>query len=61
MQIRFNKIFNFLNENHKDLGKDILPFLPDTYGYYTDEYLLDIGTMENYVKAGKDVENGLFN
>ena len=21
-----NKIFNFLNENHKDLGKDILPF-----------------------------------
>lgn len=56
-----NKIFNFLNENHKDLGKDILPFLPDTYGYYTDEYLLDIGTMENYVKAGKDVENGLFN
>lgn len=56
-----NKIFNFFNENHKDLGKDILSFLPDTYGYYTDEYLLDIGTMENYVKAGKDVENGLFN
>lgn len=56
-----NKIFNFVNENHKDLGKDILPFLPNTYGYYTNEYLLDIGTMENYVKAGKDVENGLFN
>lgn len=55
------KLFNFLNETHKDFGKDVLPFLPNIYGYYTDEYLLDIGTIVNYVKAGEDVKNGLFN
>lgn len=55
------RIFNFISKEHRDLGREVLPFLPNSYGYYTEEYLIDIGTMENYLKARKDVENGLFN
>ena len=55
------RIFNFISEQHKDLGKEILPNLPDSYGYCSNDYLIDIGTMENYLKAREDVKNGLFN
>lgn len=35
-----------------DLGKDILPLLVNNmYGYEMKDYLLDIGTLENYKKA----------
>ena len=54
------RIFGFISKDHKDLGREVLPYLPDSFGYYSDEYLLDIGTMENYLKARKDVNNGLF-
>ena len=54
------RIFNFISKDYKALGREVLPYLPDSFGYYSDEYLLDIGTMENYLKARKDVNNGLF-
>lgn len=54
------RIFDYITVNNKDLAQEILPLLPDSYGYYSDEYLLDIGTMENYLKAREDVKNGLY-
>lgn len=56
-----SRIFSYMNETHKDFGKDLLPNLPDIYGYKSDDYLLDVGTLENYYKAREDVENGLLN
>ena len=55
------RIFNFISQDNKDLGREVLPNLPQSYGYCANEYLLDIGTMENYLKARKDVCDGLFN
>lgn len=54
------RIFDYMDNSQKDLGKEVLPFLPNTYGYNSNEYLLDIGTMENYLKARRDVEHGLY-
>lgn len=54
------RIFNYLNKSIKDFGKEVLPKLPNIYGYKKDFYLRDIGTLTNYNKAQEDVTNGLF-
>ena len=42
-------------EGFLDFGKDVLPKLIDKmYGWEVKDYLLDVGTMENYEKAQKD-------
>ena len=41
-----------------DFGKDVLPLLVGKmYGYKIQEYLLDIGTMDNYKKAQVEWES----
>ena len=54
-----NKIVPRLPEREiLDFGKDILPtFIGKMYGWKTDNYLLDIGTLDNYKKAQKEWEN----
>lgn len=50
-------IFDYLPENGRqlDFGKDVLPALVrKMYGWQTEGYLLDIGTLENYEKANKE-------
>ena len=49
-------IFNYLsNVGFLDFGKDVLPqLIDDMYGWETSDYLIDIGTMENYEKARKE-------
>jgi len=51
------EIFSFFPNDNKliDFGVDILPKLVNKmYGYLISEYLIDIGTMENYEKAQKE-------
>ena len=55
-----NKIFNYFPKNRTifDFGPDILPLLTNKMrGYIIHEYLLDIGTLENYKKANEDWKN----
>ena len=49
-------IFKYMpDEGFLDFGKDVLPKLVGRmYGWEIKDYLLDIGTMENYEKAQKD-------
>jgi len=57
MYVATQKIFDFL-ENKAfpvDFGKDVLPSLVGKmYGWNTNSYIIDIGTMENYEKANKE-------
>lgn len=40
-----------------DFGKDVLPLMVDRmYGWETKDYLLDVGTLENYQKAQEDIK-----
>jgi len=50
------KIFEYIpKKSVVDFGKDVLPLLVNKMcGYIIDEYLLDIGTMENYKKAQRE-------
>ena len=50
------QIFDYIpNKEVVDLGFDVLPGLVGRmYGYLIKEYLLDIGTWENYKKAQKE-------
>jgi len=50
------QIFDYIpNKKVVDLGFDVLPELVGKmYGYLIKEYLLDIGTWENYKKAQKE-------
>jgi NDP-sugar pyrophosphorylase family protein len=47
-----------------DFGYDIFPALLSQgvriYGYLTKDYLLDIGTVENYYRAERDLREGRF-
>lgn len=55
-----NKIFDYFPPNKAifDLGHDILPLLSNKMrGHIIHEYLLDIGTIENYKKANEDWKN----
>lgn len=50
-------IFRYLEPDKPvlDIGKDVLPRLVrQMYGWYTDGYLIDIGTPENYRKANEE-------
>jgi len=50
------EIFDYIpNQKVVDLGFDVLPRLTGKmYGYLITEYLLDVGTWENYKKAQKE-------
>ncbi len=57
MYIATNEIFEYLKGSTSpiDFGKDVLPnLIGKMYGWYTDGYIRDIGTMENYEKANKE-------
>lgn len=50
------KLFEYFPEKEfVDFGKDILPKLVgEMYGWETRDYLIDIGTMDNYERAKKE-------
>jgi mannose-1-phosphate guanylyltransferase len=50
------RLFDYLADvDFSDFGKDVLPKLTgQMYGYEIKEYLIDIGTVENYQKAEKE-------
>jgi len=50
------EIFDYIPKREVvDLGFDVLPQLArKMYGYLIREYLLDVGTWENYKKAQKE-------
>lgn len=50
------KLFDyFMDSEFLDFGKDVLPLLTGRmYGWETRDYLIDIGTMDNYKKAQKE-------
>lgn len=55
------QIFDFLNENIKDIGHDLIPSLvPNIKGIELPCYLKDIGTLEKYYEAQEDVQNGTY-
>ena len=50
-------LFDYLAKDKEllDFGRDVLPCLVgNMYGWQTEGYLLDIGTMENYEKANRE-------
>ena len=50
-------VFDYLSESGRqiDFGKDVLPALVGKmYGWQTEGYLLDVGTLENYEKANRE-------
>lgn len=57
MYIARKSLFDYLPRDRDllDFGKDVLPRLVgNMYGWQTEGYLLDIGTMENYEKANRE-------
>ncbi len=59
----FNPIcFSFISEGKSDFGKDIIPDLINkgmkVYGYYTEEYMKDVGTVERIKEVEEDIING---
>lgn len=50
------KLFTYIpEEGTVDFGKDVLPgLLGQMYGWEINDYLIDIGTMENYKKAKEE-------
>ena len=57
-----SEIFQYNKNSNKkfcDFGFEILPQLK-MFGWKDDFYLLDIGTLEKYDQAQKEVKNGLF-
>ena len=57
MYIADRKIFAYLDDSKTplDFGKDVLPKLVgQMYGWNTEGYLIDIGTMENYKRANEE-------
>lgn len=50
------EVFDFFPDKEViDFGKDVLPSLTGRmYGYEINNYLIDIGTMDNYLKAQKE-------
>ena len=50
-------LFDYLPKDKEllDFGRDVLPrLIGNMYGWQTEGYLLDIGTMENYEKANRE-------
>ena len=61
MYMADGRIFDYLDgeKPQLDFGKDVLPKLVgEMYGWNTDGYLIDIGTMENYRKANEEWKYG---
>ncbi len=57
MYIADGRIFDYLEPDKTplDFGKDVLPKLVgQMYGWNTEGYLIDIGTMENYKRANEE-------
>lgn len=57
MYIADKRIFDYLDPDKTplDFGKDVLPKLVgQMYGWNTEGYLIDIGTMENYKRANEE-------
>lgn len=57
------RIFDYLSSEKDllDLGKDVLPPLVGRmYGWNTDGYLIDIGTMENYKRANGEWDHDYY-
>jgi len=51
------RVFPYLDQDKPllDLGKDVLPkLIGNMYGWHTDGYLIDIGTLESYKKANEE-------
>lgn len=60
MYIAGRGLFEYLPQGSGplDFGKDVLPYLlGKMYGWKTEGYLLDTGTMENYKKANEEWGN----
>ena len=52
-----SRIFDYMDEDKAvlDFGRDVLPRLVgNMYGWNTEGYLMDIGTLENYKRANED-------
>ena len=61
LYIARQQIFDYLPQTSGllDFGKDVLPQLVGRmYGWQTEGYLLDIGTIENYEKANREWQYG---
>lgn len=57
MYMADQRIFTYMDQRKKllDFGKDVLPGLTGRmYGWQTEGYLIDIGTMENYQRANRE-------
>lgn len=57
MYMADQRVFDYLDGDEPvlDFGKDVLPKLVGKmYGWNTDGYLIDIGTMENYKRANEE-------
>ena len=61
------EIFDYLDlldRKFLDFGKDVFPFLlasgAKMHAYEMDEFLLDIGTIENYESAKEKIKNLIF-
>lgn len=60
------EIFDFIPDGFYDFGKNLFPRLLDAkninfYGYITDNYWCDVGTVEVYKKAQEDVSSAKYN
>ena len=61
LYIARKRIFDYLPQDRVplDFGKDVLPqLIGKMYGWQTEGYLLDIGTIENYEKANREWRHG---
>ncbi len=55
MYIADSRLFEAIDPDSRDLGKDVLPrLIGNMYGWMTEGYLIDIGTMENYRRANEE-------
>lgn len=57
MYMADSRIFEYLDDDKPllDFGKDVLPKLVgQMYGWNTEGYLIDIGTLENYKRANEE-------
>lgn len=49
------ELANYFPENgFLDMGKDVLPLLDNMYGFEINDYLIDIGTIDNYERAKRE-------
>lgn len=62
MYIARQDIFDYLpNKQKLDFGKDVMPqLLGKMYGWQTDGYVIDTGTLKNYIKANEEWKYGYY-